>query len=565
MFASLLLHLFTEYGKQLSEEDIDCNLVKKFLKGTGSKLSEEQDHENPVHLYERLHLVTRIGDKLVGEKLVPLWAPRNVALLFFHPTPDKFFRGAKTEIAIYSHDDDVIEEKGITGPIDQQIEETLSFILETTKEKAHHAFVPYPTRALCEAVVNAFHHRGYEVPDNNPIKIHIKPNCIEVTSYPGPDPSLRKEHFSGENRVPCVPSRNRRIAEFLKERKLAEGRFTGVKTIFKTMKKNNNPTPSFDFSSSYFTVLLPGHPKYIAYSVLREVENLCAKGDKHEAIEYLKEFLDKCLRKEESFAGSEICISKLLELHENDTSHPNIQPYKHFISEQLQQRIPLLAELYKWCHTGTEATVDISTGVMIVETLIKEGAVYDELHVVVTKAVHLCKERCAHGQPVRSAIQNAHKLFEAMGELTQTYGYVAYHFAYCKFNLYKMAAVRKRQRKDLVHYLKEAEDYTHKAIQLTKEDHKPHDLADQYCLLGYIHSELLVINKSTAEQVVSFYEKARRYNSKIKINQESIPLEYRSQFRFRMNRLHDDLSPFITYLRGVRGLLDIGVTAVPQG
>lgn len=468
----------------------------------------------------------------------------------FHPTPDKFFRGAKTEIAIYSHDDDVMEEKVITGPIDQQIKKTLSFILETTKEKAHHAFVPYPTRALYEAVVNVFHHRGYEVPDNNPIKIHIKPNCIEVTSYPGPDPSLRKEHFSGENRVPCVPSRNRRIAEFLKEKKLAEGRFTGVKTIFKTMKKNNNPTPSFDFSSSYFTVLLPGHPKYIAYSVLREVENLCAKGDKHEAIKYLKEFLNECLHKEESFTGSEICISKLLELHENDTSHPNIQPYKHFISEQLQQRIPLLTELHKWCHT--EATEDISTGVMIVERLIKEGAVH-ELHVVVAKAVHLCEERCADGQPVRSAIQNAHKLFEAMGELTQTY--VAYHFAYCKFNLYKMAAVSKRQRIDLVHYLKDAVDYTHKAIQLTKEDQKPHDLADQYCLLGYIHSELLVINKSTAEQVISFYEKAQRYNSQIKINQESIPLEYRSQFKFQMNHLHDELSPFLNYLSATRALL----------
>lgn len=189
---------------------------------------------------------------------------------------------------------------------------------------------------------------------------------------------------------------------------------------------------------------------------------------------------------------------------------------------------------------------------MIVERLIKEGAVY-EVHVVVAKAVHLCEERCADGQPVRSAIQNAHKLFEAMGELTQTY--VAYHFAYCKFNLYKMAAVSKRQRIDLVHYLKDAVDYTHKAIQLTKEDQKPHDLADQYCLLGYIHSELLVINKSTAEQVISFYEKAQRYNSQIKINQESIPLEYRSQFKFQMNHLHDELSPFLNYLSATRALL----------
>ena len=57
----------------------------------------------------RLDLVTNTGDKLVGGMLVLIWAPRNVALLFFNPSPDRFFRGAQTEIAIYSHDDDVID------------------------------------------------------------------------------------------------------------------------------------------------------------------------------------------------------------------------------------------------------------------------------------------------------------------------------------------------------------------------------------------------------------------------------------------------------------------------
>ena len=461
--------------------------------------------------------------------LVPVWVPRNVALLFFHPTPHEFFTGAKTEIAIYTHDDDVTEEEVITGPIDQQIQDTLSYILQTTTEEARHEFVAFPTRALREAVVNAFHHRGYEECDNNPIKIHIKPNCIDVISYPGPDPSLKQEDFSEGSEVPCVPSRNRRIAELLKEKKLAEGRFTGVRTIYRTMKKNNNPKPSFDFNSSYFRVRLPGHPKYIASSILREVDNLCTKGDRQEAIKYLKGFLDEHLNEEHSFLGSEMLILKLIELHENDINHPNIQPYERFISEKLQRRIPLITELCKWC--VAEEIQDISEGVAIVKRLVEEGARYEDLHSVVTKAVDLCLKRSTDGQRVLSAVQNAHKLFEAMGEVTQTYGYVAYHFAYCKFNLYRMTAHGMRQRKDLVGYLKEAEDYVYKAIQLTNEDYYRHHLAKQYRLLGYINSELFVIQKSTDEKVIDCYDKARRYDPKIKIDQVSIPPGHHSQFR----------------------------------
>ena len=414
---------YTGHGRQLSEDDVDFSLVQKFLKGVGSQLLQEQDHEEPIYYYERLKLVRRIGHKRHGYMLVPVWAPRNVALLFFHPAPHDFFTRAKTEIAIYTHDEDVTEEEAITGPIDQQIEETLSFILKTTKEEACHEFVVYPTRALREAVVNAFHHRGYGECDSNPIKIHIKPNCTDVISYPGPDPSLTPEDFSEGNKVPCVPSRNRRIAEFLKERKLAEGRFTGVRTIYRTMKKNNNPKPSFCFNPSCFSVRLPGHPKYIAYSILREVGKLCAKGDKHEAFKSLKGLFDEHLIEEHSLLGSEMLISKLLKLHDNDISHPNIQPYARFISEKIQRCIPLITELCKWC--VTEEDQDISTGVTIVKRLVEEGPRMDS---VVTKAVNLYQERGLDGKRLLPAVQNAHKLFEAMGEVTQTYGYVAYHF-----------------------------------------------------------------------------------------------------------------------------------------
>lgn len=499
--------------------------MKTFLKGIGSKLLE-QDDKGPVYLLDRLNLLRNVGDKRVGDVLKPVWVPRNVALLFFHPTPHEFFRGARTEIALYTHDD-VTDEVPVTGPIDQQIDKVLSFILKKTKEEARHEFVAYPERALREAVVNAYYHRSYKQCHCDPIKIHIKPNCIDVISYPGPNPTLKEEHFTEGSEVPCVPSRNRRIAEFLKDRKLAEGRFTGVRTIFKSMKQNKNPKPSFFFSSEHFHVRLPGHPKYIAYSILRDVDNLCAKGEKEDAVKLLKKFLDEHLSDEHPSICSDMLIRKLLELHKNDATHPNVQQYGSFISDKLQRRIPLITDLCKWC--VADEMQDISTGVTLVKKLVEEGATCEDLHSVISKAVALCQKRSDDGQQVLEAVQNAHKLFEAMGDLTQTDAYVAFQFACCKFNLYVKKGHGDRQRKDLLSYLKAAEDYVHKATQLTNDEYK-HHLAMQYRQLGYIHSQLCLIQKSTEEQIINNYDKARRYNPEIRISPVFIPPQYRSQY-----------------------------------
>lgn len=154
----------------------------------------------------------------------------------------------------------------------------MSFILEKPKGVASHAFTAYPERALREAVVNAFYHRSYEVSYPDPVKIHVKPEFIDIISYPGRDPTLKPEHFS-ENKVPPVQHRNRRMADFLKSLKLAEGMYTGVGTIFTSMKENKNPKPQFDFGPGYFRVRLPGHPKYIVQSIRGRVDYLCAKGN----------------------------------------------------------------------------------------------------------------------------------------------------------------------------------------------------------------------------------------------------------------------------------------------
>ena len=539
----ILLFLSTDTDRQLSLRDINQELVQKHLKSTGSELAR-QSAEPIITLYRKLDLVKRIADENVDGQLLPVFAPRNVALLFFNPSPHRFFKGARTEIAIFSQDNDPVEIPNLTGPIDQQIRMCLSLILTKTKEVGCQAFVAYPERALREAVVNAFHHRSYEISAPHPVKIHIKPNYIEIISYPGPDPSLKPEDFS-ENKVPPVPSRNRRIADFLKSLKLAEALYTGVGTIFRSMKENKNPTPQFDFNSSYFRVRLPGHPKYLVQSIRCRADNLCAKGNETEALRLIEEFLDK-----NPSMWSEILIVKLLELLEieddgRDPESPKVIQYQKFISEREQRRIPLKEELSKWCESEK---LEISTGVKLVEQLVEEGATLADVSCVISKACDLCQQKDEHGRLQLKALQNAHKLFEAMGEVTLTDALPSFQYAECKFNLYVLNVQKttslefKEQRKvsrsestaarrNLFPLLKKAEDYVNAAIQLTKkEDRDKHpNLATYYRLLGFIHSQRCVIQKATEKQVTDCYEKARRYDPHIKLNRLYIPAGYRSR------------------------------------
>ena len=516
----------------LSEEDIDQGLVLKYLKDISSQLARHKGE--PITIYQKMDLVKSISDKVVKKQLVPVFAPLNVALLFFNREPHKFFKGARAEIAIFSHDTNClnVDRKEVTGPIHQQIEKCLSFILEKLKDVASHAFTAYPERALREAVVNAFYHRSYEVSDSDPVKIFIKPEFIDIISYPGPDPTLKPEDFS-ENNVPPVQHRNRRIGDVLKSLKLAEGVYTGVGTIFASMKENKSPKPQFDFSPTYFRVRLPGHPKYIVQSIRGRVDHLCAKGNKEEAVKLIQDFLEK-----HSSMWSETLLTKLIELlHvEDDEDDPKVAQYQTFLSERKQRRIPLKEELVKWCEIET---LNISTGVKLITKLVEEDAAFDDISCVVPKVFGLCGVKDDQGRPQLEANQNAHKIFEAMGEVALTDASVSFQFASCKFNLYvsntqkdpefkqRQASSREpkvgtRERRDLFPLLRKAEDYVKTAIKLTSKDDK-HLLAMEWRLLGYIHSQRFTIQRSTEKQVTDCYDTARWYDPNIKLNSVYIP------------------------------------------
>jgi len=89
---------------------------------------------------------------------------------------------------------------------------------------------------------------------------------------------------------PAVPLRNRKIAEFLKEKKLGEGRFTGVQTIYRTMKENKNSKPSFHFNSSYFRVRLPGHQNILPFQNYEKLTTSVLKEKRMMQLSLLKAF-----------------------------------------------------------------------------------------------------------------------------------------------------------------------------------------------------------------------------------------------------------------------------------
>ena len=268
---------------QATTDDLRESRVREFLNDIRSGLLEE---ENTREMYRKLRITSSANGYDV---------PRNIGLLLFSEDPDTWFPGTRIEVVQFADDasGNVIEEKIFRGGIHEQLKNALTF-LETISsphlEKQEHSFrvrgwVSYPVPALREALVNAVYHKSYEPSLQEPVKVYLYPDRIEITSYPGPVRGIELAHLQPDSSVPSVPARNRRIGEFLKELRLAEGRGTGLPRIYRAMQENGSQTPSFDFDEgrSYFRVTLPAHPEYIAISAIRDAAHLKALGNDADA------------------------------------------------------------------------------------------------------------------------------------------------------------------------------------------------------------------------------------------------------------------------------------------
>jgi ATP-dependent DNA helicase RecG len=246
---------------QADLDDLQLGLIKDFLRDIKSDLVAEVDTSPFKRLCRQMQIVQGPEEYL---------KPLNIGLMMFHSAPEQFFPCARIEVVDF-HDEvgDSFSEKIFKGPIHIQLKEALRYlqsmvIKEEVRKRPDRAeadrFFNYPYVALEEALANAVYHKDYA--QREPIEVSIRPDRIEILSFPGPMPPLKIEDLNkGSARIRTY--RNRRIGDFLKELHLTEGRCTGVPKIHKAMKDNGSPPAIFETDDDYryFLTVLPIHPE----------------------------------------------------------------------------------------------------------------------------------------------------------------------------------------------------------------------------------------------------------------------------------------------------------------
>lgn len=224
-------------------EDISPLLLQEHLRKVGSSLAKEVAADNVEDILDQLNLL---------EGPVENRRIRNVAAMMFCEEPAKFFPYLQVDIVIFPEGrlkdpNQMIEVPTIKGTIPQMIDKTLEYlrtniikehiIKQKFNEHSLHIF-NYPYQALEEAVVNAFYHRSHQ--EHEPITITIEPEGIEINTVSGPDRSISDAAIKKAQLLKSKRYRNRRLGDFLKERGLSEGRFTGFPTIQEELSRNGS-------------------------------------------------------------------------------------------------------------------------------------------------------------------------------------------------------------------------------------------------------------------------------------------------------------------------------------
>ncbi len=247
---------------QASLQDISLPLISDFLARARSSLAIDNRSST-----EGIALQMGLLDGPAEQRF-----PRNIALMFFSINPEKFFPYARIEFVDKPDPaGENMTEKRFSGPLDSQIISALQFIRgyvikESIRKLDYQAeairFFNYPFAAIEEALVNAVYHKSYEI--REPITVTLTPTHLEIRSFPGPDRYITDEDLR-EGHIIGLRYRNRRIGDYLKELKLAEGRNTGIAKIISSMQENGSPDPIFltDSKRIHFSVILPVHEGFL--------------------------------------------------------------------------------------------------------------------------------------------------------------------------------------------------------------------------------------------------------------------------------------------------------------
>ncbi|WP_373511921.1 RNA-binding domain-containing protein [Persicitalea sp.] len=262
---------------QASLADISLLWIKEYLRVSRARLFEQVDALSTAALLDQMELLS--GPP--GHRF-----PRNVALMLFCETPEKFFPYTYIELVDFQRGagSKTFTEHTFRGPVQHQIRQlmdklrTLALVEMVIKvEYQSESLRPwsYPVRAVEEAIANCIFHRDYQRHD--PVRVFLHPDRLIFQNGGGPDRAIQPEDFA-TGRVQPRHYRNRRLGSFLKALQLTEGYATGIQLILNEMSANGSAPPVFsmDEERTYFAVEFEMHPAFsenLTERFLKETES----------------------------------------------------------------------------------------------------------------------------------------------------------------------------------------------------------------------------------------------------------------------------------------------------
>jgi len=302
LYRELLIrkHQLEPWDKRINQnssiEDLDLLILREYLQEMKLWFPNKS-------LEDYLSDKEKISDftpPLTGKKdLDPTLKLKNFAILMFGKKPLEFFDGAYAVFSVYKGSDrseTTAERYEITGTIVQQAKR----LIELLNAESYTAFdkttdtpnqLKYPDRALKEAVINALVHRDYE--SDQPVRVTIFSDRIEIFSPGGLPLGLDKEKF--KTGKASAHWRNQTLSHLFNRLQLAQAEGQGIPTIFKTMKDEGCPPPTFDPEPGSVTCVLPAHPRHQILREIAEIEKKIVLRDYQDANEKLAEILAKDL------------------------------------------------------------------------------------------------------------------------------------------------------------------------------------------------------------------------------------------------------------------------------
>lgn len=220
---------------------------------------------------ERTNLSNNVSTKEIEQLmgLVKNGKPTLASVMVFSKYPQAYFPQYSvlalsipgTEKGDTSDDNErFIDNKRITGPIDQMVDDCMQFVRKNIKYKTiideyghREDRYEYPLKAIREAILNALIHRDYSrYSEGIPVCLDIYTDRIEITN-PG---NVYGGVPINELGVIRPETRNMILANILELLHVTENRYSGIPTIKKELANCNMPNPIFISNQGQFKIII---------------------------------------------------------------------------------------------------------------------------------------------------------------------------------------------------------------------------------------------------------------------------------------------------------------------